>query len=220
MDARATVHALVPMKAPSACKSRLVGALPDHAREQLAQTMLASVLRACRAAQHVRDVTVVARDPAAVRGLVPAWVSVVAEPAGAPSLGAALGDTLDRLGLEGAGHGGVAIIMADLPLLDGPALDAALARLAGRATGLVVPDQHGTGTSLLAWRGARFRAFRYGPHSFGAHLAALRTAGLAPVAHPCGMGFHDIDTRADIEAVRRLAHSRDRHAAAIQELAA
>jgi 2-phospho-L-lactate guanylyltransferase len=208
------------MKAPSACKSRLAGALPDRARERMVQSMLDSVLRACGEARRVRDVTVVARDAAAVRRIVPAWVSVAAEPAGAVGLGGALGDALDRLGLDGAGLGGVAIVMADLPLLDGPALDEALCSMSGRASSVVVPDQHGTGTSLLAWRGACFRDFRYGPHSFGAHLAALRAAGLAPVAHPCGAGFHDIDTVEDIEAVRRLAHDRRLGADMVQELAA
>lgn len=220
MEACPTFHALVPLKAPSVCKSRLVGALPDPAREKLVQAMLAAVVRACREARHVGGVTVIARDAAAVRRLVPAWVSVVAEPAGAASLGAALGAALDTLGLEAAGHGGVAIIMADLPLLEGPALDAALVRVTGRASGLVVPDQHGTGTSLLAWRGSRFRDFRYGPHSFGAHMAALRAAGFLPVSHPCGAGFHDIDTAADVEAVRRLARAGRQGSGMPQELAA
>lgn len=220
MEPCPTFHALVPLKAPSACKSRLVGALPEPAREQLVQTMLAAVVRACREARHVGGTTVIARDPVAVRRLVPAWVSVVTEPAGAGDLGSALGAALDRLGLEGAGHGGVAIIMADLPLLDGQVLDAALSRGTGRATGLVVPDQHGTGTSLLAWRGSRFRDFRYGPQSFGAHMAALRAAGFLPVSHPCGAGFHDIDTAADVEAVRRLARAGRRVTGMPQELAA
>lgn len=220
MLAHQTVHVLVPMKAPSAGKSRLVGALSDRAREQLVQSMLASVLEACGEARHVGEVTVVARDAAAVRRIVPRWVAVAAEPAGACDLGAALCGTLEMLGLDGAGPGGVAILMADLPLLDGPALDDALCRLSGRASSLVVPDQHGTGTSLIAWRGLRFRDFRYGPHSFGAHRAALRAAGLLPVSHPFGAGFHDIDTAADIAAVRRLARAGRQGSGMLQELAA
>ena len=46
MLARPTVHVVVPMKAPSASKSRLVGALSNLARERLVESMLASVLHA------------------------------------------------------------------------------------------------------------------------------------------------------------------------------
>jgi 2-phospho-L-lactate guanylyltransferase len=220
MLARPTVHVVVPMKAPSASKSRLVGALSNLARERLVESMLASVLEACGEARQVGHVTVVARDAPAVRRIVPRWVSIAAEPEAACDLGAALCGTLERLGLDGAGRGGVAILMADLPLLDGPTLDDALGSLSGRASSLVVPDQHGTGTSLIAWRGARFRDFRYGPHSFAAHRAALRAAGLLPVSRPCGAGFHDIDTAADIEAVRKLARARRQGSGMLQELAA
>jgi 2-phospho-L-lactate guanylyltransferase len=220
MPAGAAFHAIVPLKAPAACKSRLVAALPGAARQRLVEDMLHAVLRACRAARHVQDVTVMAQDAAFARAISPGWVSVVAEPAGSPGLGAALAGTLDALDLDGAGNVGVAVIMADLPMLDGRTLDSALSRLAGPAPALVVPDQHGTGTSMLAWRAARFRDFRYGPQSFQAHLEAMHAAGLVPFGHAGGAAFHDIDTAADIDALRRLADGRRRRSATVRELAA
>ncbi len=196
-------HVLVPLKACSAAKSRLASRLDRAARARLVRRMLGNVIDACRAARHVHDVRVlVAGDLAPVARVVPDGVVLVPE-AHRAGLRAGLADVLDGLNLDGPGRPGIAIVMADLPALTGAALDRVLAPTPAMA-GLVAADQHGSGTSLLAWRGTRFRDFRYGPGSFEAHGLALTEAGLCTQALEPEPAFHDIDTFDDLERLAAL----------------
>ncbi|MFN3370421.1 MAG: NTP transferase domain-containing protein [Sphingomonadaceae bacterium] len=194
------IHVLVPLKAGSAAKSRLARGLGRAPRTRLVHRMLAHVLDACRAASLVRDIRlVVAGDVSLVAPFVPAGVALVPELPGACGLRGGLAGALDRQDLDGPGRPGVAVVMADLPFLTASALDEALASMPQAPGGLVVADQHGMGTSLLGWRGMRFRDFRYGPGSFAAHGRALTLASLHVRSLGPQPAFHDLDSLDDLD---------------------
>lgn len=153
--------ALIPVKSPTVGKSRLVGVAD---REDLARAIATDTVRAAAAANAVRRVVVITDDDFApvARSL---GVDVVADPA--RGLNAAL-----RLGAALAAADWPTLrpvaLLADLPALTAPLLDAALAQVAGGPA--YCSDAEGTGTTLYTAAYAEFDP-HFGPGSAAAHAA-------------------------------------------------
>lgn len=199
----ADVQVIIPAKRLADAKSRLRPCLDDGARRDLVLCMLDHVVGVARAGARVAAVSVVTPDPAIARR--------------AKALGArALHD--DGLGLNAGLRAAMRdptiaaarawlVLPADLPHLTAAAVDALLARVDGEGCLAVAADQHATGTSALAWRGAAFDGFRFGPDSFAAHRQAGREAGFDVAALAPAPELFDLD---DAEGLARLGRARAR----------
>ena len=186
--------ALVPVKARQAGKLRLAGALPDALRAQLVRRMLDDVLAAVNASGAIDGTVVMSPE----RDLLPAVLRVLQDPAA--EMNAAL--ELAREELERGGATCVAVVAADLPLLEardiGELIDAA--RTGGVA---LAPDAAGTGTNAVALTLPTAFRFQFGPGSYALHGAEAARHGLtAATVTTSGLGF-DVDAAADLERLRR-----------------
>ena len=185
---------LIPVKGFRLAKGRLAERLDENERSELARSMAAQVVRAAGAlpVRVVCDSDEVAEWARAVgadvlsteaRGLNPAISEAVAaleaaaEPVGSP------------------GH--VLIAHADLPHAE------TLEGLAEAGTVTIVPDRHLDGTNVMALPlGAGFE-FHYGPGSFAAHCDEALRCGLdLRVRRVAALEF-DVDTPADLDALRQ-----------------
>jgi 2-phospho-L-lactate/phosphoenolpyruvate guanylyltransferase len=176
---------VVPVKPRGAAKSRLRGARPGIAHEELALALVRDTLSAAARCPAVAAVVVVGADP----GLP--GIRVLADPGG--GLNAALAHAAARVPT-----GNVAALLGDLPALDPAELAEALAAAcAGRA---FVADTAGTGTTLLAAPAGLPLAPHFGPGSAAAHLASGARAldGAWPTLRS------DVDTADDLAAAAAL----------------
>src|ERR1700737_4434901 len=130
--------ALVPIKRPDLCKTRLATVLQPREREALVRSLLLHVLATLRATPGIDHVAVVSSE----RDGVPDDVSLVFDE------GADLNSSLEK-GIEraiGAGASTLLIIPADLPLLQ--VEDIARMLTAARDEGIALaPDRHELGTN-------------------------------------------------------------------------
>lgn len=175
---------LVPVKAFSDAKRRLMEALDDGAREELARAMAQRVLRAAAPL----PIAVVCDDAA-----VAAWARdhgalVVWEPG--RGLNGAVDAGVERLGAMGVRR--VIVAHGDLPWATG------LADL-GQFDGVtLVPDRHGNGTNVIELpTGCGFQ-FSYGPGSFARHRAECRRIGQPLRVLEVPALAHDVDCPDDL----------------------
>jgi 2-phospho-L-lactate guanylyltransferase len=207
----ADVQVIVPVKRLTEAKSRLRSCLGDAEREALVLDMLGHVLSAARAASRVAAVCVVTPDPEIARHAHARGARAVRDE----------GFGLNA-GLRGALHDPAItaasawlVLPADLPQINAEAIDRMLAKADTARHLAIAPDQHLTGTSALAWRGAAFDGFHFGPHSFAAHQRAGRDAGFTVAALPACPELFDVDDAGDLSRLRRpSAASPFRNAAA------
>ncbi len=181
---------LVPLKSSRRGKSRIV--VERGLRRRLVRAMAADTVAAAAEASRVGSVVVLAQDPAdklAFDGID----RVVFRHTVADGLNSAILD-----GLTAAdGPGGVAVLLADLPSLHFEDLDSALgqAEIHGVA---VVPDRHGTGSTLLAARSVHDLRPAFGPDSLALHVAD----GAVPLDLPGNSGLRrDVDCADDLAEV-------------------
>jgi 2-phospho-L-lactate guanylyltransferase len=190
--------AILPVKRFAAAKSRLSESIEQGLRSRLARAMVADVLQALARTASIELTIVVTREPslpASARGHRALLIEDAAEQgqSAAVTLGVqrALADGFER----------VLCIPGDCPALDPAELDALLSAAEERSV-VIVPDRHGTGTNglLLAPPDAIVPAF--GPGSCERHRALARDAGVdCRVAHPSSL-LLDVDTGADLAALR------------------
>jgi 2-phospho-L-lactate/phosphoenolpyruvate guanylyltransferase len=188
---------LVPLKSSRRGKSRI--ALDRDLRRRLVTAMAADTVAAAASASRVRSVVILAQDTGdklAFDGID----GVVFRHTIADGLNSAILDGLAAVD----GPGGVAVLLADLPSLDAVDLDDALGQAEIRGL-VVVPDRHGTGTTLLATRVMRRLRPSFGPDSLARHAAH----GAAPLELPASSGLRrDVDRAedlADVTGPRTLA---------------
>jgi 2-phospho-L-lactate/phosphoenolpyruvate guanylyltransferase len=201
-EAADTLCALVAIKSPEHCKSRLAGTLPESERRALVRSMLSNVLDAAHHARCVHRVVVVSPE----RGDVPKDTVVLADHG--ESLNAALMQAQAQLHIMG--HAATIILPADLPRLRASEIEAFVQ--AGRRSGFAIaPDRAHRGTNALFLRTGTPFTFRFGPDSLRLHLreAADRDLRACVVDLP-GLAF-DVDEPADLEALdlRALAARRE-----------
>lgn len=194
--------AILPVKRFAAAKSRLGESVEHDLRARLARAMVADVLQALARTASIELTIVVTREPSL--------------PATAREHGALLiEDTAERgqsaavtLGVQRALAGGferVLCIPGDCPALDPAELDALLSGAEQRSV-VIVPDRHGAGTNGLLLTPPDAIVPAFGPGSCERHRALARHAGVdCRVAHPSSL-LLDVDTGADLAALReRLA---------------
>lgn len=186
---------LAPVKRLTEAKQRLSGVMAPTARGALMAEMAANVLRALVAARGVARVFVVTPDPAVVA--LAAQLGAEALPDPGFGLNAAIASAVAWR--RTAGASAFAIIQGDLPLLEPAAVDAFLALAPNLGDAALTPDQHGRGTSAIAWRGPPHPTrFAFGEDSFARHTALLRDAGLNLTRASPTEAFHDLDEAADL----------------------
>ncbi|WP_336081382.1 2-phospho-L-lactate guanylyltransferase [Nocardia sp. SSK8] len=195
-----TVHAVMAVKHIGRAKSRLAEVLTAEQRGQLVLAMFADTVVAVTAVPEVFSLTVVTPDPRVAARAGELGAHVLAEPTGAAdplnaALAAAARDVRDR-------YGPVALlaVQADLPALRPAELTELLTAAPDGARSVVI-DHTGTGTAALLVRDPTAALDpRFGADSARAH----RAQGAHPLpGHWPGLR-HDVDTPADLAAVRAL----------------
>lgn len=187
---------VVPFKGGAAAKSRLgqgptgVPGFRSDVRRQLALAFLCDTVGAAAAVPDVARVIVVSSDPALVAA-VPGIV-LVSDPGQGLNAAAAAGIQWAR---KQDPDRAVAILAGDLPCLEPGDLTVALA-LAARHPLSLVPDRHGTGTTLLTAQPGTEVTPRFGQHSCDAHRRLGHTVLPLPTASTLR---HDVDTIADLD---------------------
>jgi 2-phospho-L-lactate guanylyltransferase len=192
--------AVVPVKPLAAALGRLAGVLGPEERRALQAAMLADLLAACRAAPALAGTLVVTADPAAGALARAGGARVVAEPEGPAGMNAAV-----RRGLAAVAELGAPaalVLTADLPLARPEDLDAVVAAAPPGPGAVLAPSRDGTGTNALLLAPPGALPPRLGPGSLARHLAEAARAGLAAVLlERPGLAL-DVDTPADLAALR------------------
>jgi 2-phospho-L-lactate guanylyltransferase len=192
---------VVPVKHASRGKSRLAGVLSDDDRAALARAMALDTVEAALAAAGVDQVIVVSADEVVTTALHRVdRVWLLPEPAvvaGRDRLNTAV-----DVGIVEARRrwpaAGVAVLLADLPLLVPVELEVALHTAAQHERSLVV-DWQGTGTTLLAARPGVELTPAFGARSAAAHEAA----GHLRIDLVVGSGLRrDVDLPGDLARLR------------------
>lgn len=194
---RATWRLVLPVKGGDAAKSRLAPSGPG--RTALALAIGLDTVDSALACPAVAEVVVVSADEDVLRPAEALGARAVAERTPGAGLLAAVAD-----GLDAAGRGPCAVLLADLPSLRPgdltAALDACAAALGGGASSVVVPDAEGTGSVLLAGTDRVALLPAFGPSSAVAHVRA----GAARLDLDLPRLRRDVDTPAELRAAEAL----------------
>ena len=198
--------AILPVKRFALAKQRLSANVADSLRRELARAMVADVLAALAQADAITHTIVVTSEPTVAREAHARGTIVLADRAEAGQSAAAAAGVRHALD---AGIERVLCVPGDCPALDPAELEALLcagARAAGEPEVVVVPDRHGTGTNGLLLTPPDAIAPSFGPDSRQRHVRLARAAGIACRVQSVPSLLLDIDTRADLDALRaRLA---------------
>lgn len=194
--------AILPVKSFARAKQRLGASVADPLRADLARAMVGDVLVALSETASIERTIVVTREDsvsAAARYVGALVVKDTAE----ESQSAAVALGVERALAEGFER--VLCIPGDCPALDPAELDALLEDpgLEGPEPNVaIVPDRHGTGTNGLLLTPPDAIAPSFGPGSCERHRKLARAAGaVCQVQHPASL-LLDIDTGADLAALR------------------
>jgi 2-phospho-L-lactate/phosphoenolpyruvate guanylyltransferase len=200
--------AILPVKRFAAAKQRLGASVADELRLALAQAMVADVMHALAQTEAIERTIVVTGESAVTAGAGVERTIVVADDADeGQSSAAALG--IRRALADGMQR--ALCVPGDCPALDPVELGLLLAPAPGQdrhePTVVIVPDRHGTGTNGLLLSPPDAIAPSFGPGSCARHRALALAAGIVPrIRRPRSL-LLDIDTSADLDALRRrLAH--------------
>jgi 2-phospho-L-lactate/phosphoenolpyruvate guanylyltransferase len=199
--------AILPVKRFARAKQRLGASLDDALRTALARAMVADVLRSLAEAESIERTIVVTREPAVAAAAREQGAIAIDDEAESGQPAAVM------LGVQRAlaeGFDRVLCVPGDCPALDASELDALLRTgpsSAGDAAGgepevVILPDRHRTGTNglLLAPPDAIPPAF--GPGSCERHRELALAAGISPRVEQLPSLLLDVDTGADLAALR------------------
>lgn len=202
--------AILPVKSFGEAKQRLRESVAEELRARLAAAMVADVLRALARTAAIERTVVVTREPSVAAAARAQGATVVEDRAEAGQSAAA------ALGIERALADGLQralCVPGDCPALDPDELELLLASGERREV-VVVPDRHGTGTNGLLLAPPDAIAPSFGPGSFARHRALAAQAGMRCRVERTPSLLLDVDTGADLQAmrerlgeVRELAHS-------------
>jgi 2-phospho-L-lactate guanylyltransferase len=194
--------AILPVKRFAAAKSRLGASVEDTLRERLARAMVSDVLRALAESAAIEQTIVVTREQS-LREAAEQHGALIIEDTAELSQSAAVALGIARALADGAER--VLCVPGDCPALDPGELDALIDASDAQAQGphiLIVPDRHGTGTNGLLLAPPEAIAPSFGANSRARHEALARDAGVrAAVERPSSL-LLDIDTGADLAALR------------------
>jgi len=191
--------AVLPIKRFESAKQRLRIGLDPHARETLAEAMVRDVLAALAEVHSLYRIVVVtgeARAIALARGRDAVIVDDRAESGQNTAAAAGIHQAVE-LGAER-----VLLVPGDCPSLQPEEVEGLLGVDEDRPAVTIVPDRHGTGTNALLLTPPHVIEPAFGPDSFERHIGATRAAGARlAVAHLPSLAL-DIDTPADLLALR------------------
>ena len=202
-------YAVLPIKRFATAKSRLGEDVPAGTRRALAESMITDVLMALRRTPAVDEVLVVTSEPTA---------DAIGRGYGARVLFDDVEDGQSAATLIGIAHAlerraaRVVLVPGDCPALDPAELGALLERQPPDRGVTLVPDRHGSGTNALVLTPPDVIAPSFGPGSRVRHEQAAAAAGVrCDVEHVPTLAI-DVDTLADLEALRAVLA--DRHGGA------
>ena len=208
--------AVLPVKRFAVAKRRLRAAVVDELRGELARAMVEDVLGALARCVAIDRTLVVTADPLAAELAHASGALVISDDAeNGQSVAVALG--VRRAIAER--YERVLCVPGDCPALDAHELDGLLQREPReREEVVIVPDRHGTGTNALVLAPPDAIAPSFGPESFERHCRIAAAAGLGvQVMRPPSL-LLDIDTGADLAALRsQLGGRAGRHTRAVLE---
>jgi len=189
--------AVLPVKRFAMAKQRLGAAVPSG-RPELAAIMVRDVLDALAATPSVSEIVVVTNEERAIDAALAVGATVIVDEHESGQSPAARAGAMyaQRRGAER-----VLLVPGDCPALDPAELEALLRCTAGEPV-VIVPDRHGSGTNALLLAPPDVIAPSFGPDSRARHQSLATAAGIRPaLAHPASL-LLDIDTGADLGALR------------------
>jgi 2-phospho-L-lactate/phosphoenolpyruvate guanylyltransferase len=211
--------AILPVKSFAVAKRRLGASVSAKLRAELATAMVGDVLVALGETESIALTIVVTREDSVADAARGQGALVVADAAEAGQSAAV------ELGIARALSEGIERVLCipgDCPALDPAELEALLAAGGGDASAnggggrgepevVIVPDRHGSGTNGLLLAPPDAIAPSFGPDSCERHRALALSAGVAARLERPPSLLLDIDTGADLEALReRLSGERTR----------
>lgn len=196
--------AVLPVKSFGQAKQRLDGVIGQPDRAGLAAAMLGDVLAAIRAVAGVTDLIVVTAEQRAAQAARAAEAHVVDDPVEAGQSDAAARGV--RAAIARGAHR-VLLVPGDCPTLDPGEVERLLDGFPDAGL-VIVPDRHGSGTNALRITPPNAVEPAFGPGSFARHAALGAAAGIAVrVAHAPSLEL-DVDTPADLAALRNALAAR------------
>jgi 2-phospho-L-lactate guanylyltransferase len=191
--------AILPVKRFSRAKQRLAADVAAETRLELARAMVADVLLALERTSRIQSTIVISSEPSLQAVSVGQGVILVEDEIESGQSAAVSRGV--QLALAG-GAERVLCVPGDCPCVDPAQLEELLA---GEAEAVVViPDRHGTGTNGLLLTPPAVIEPAFGEGSCARHLASARAAGVgARVERPSSL-LLDVDTGADLDALRAL----------------
>jgi 2-phospho-L-lactate guanylyltransferase len=190
--------AVLPVKSFGHAKQRLDAQLGLPDRAELAAAMLADVLAAMRSVGEHADLIVVTAEQRAAAAARAAAALVVDDPVEAGQSRAA------ARGVKAAiarGAHRVLLVPGDCPTLDPGELRRLLDGYPDAGL-VIVPDRHGSGTNALRIAPPSAIEPAFGPGSFARHAALGAAAGLTVRVAQAPSLELDVDTPADLAALR------------------
>jgi 2-phospho-L-lactate guanylyltransferase len=189
------IWAVVPVKEIEAAKQRLAPAVPADLRQGLALAMLEDVLAALAEARGLAGLLLVTIDPAA-RDLAARYgARCIADGARDGHTGAVMA-AARRLAAEG--RGAMLTLPGDIPLVTSAEIERLIAAHLPAPSFTIAPSHDEMGSNAILMSPPDAVPLRFGDDSFRPHLAAARTAGIAPtIVHLPGIAL-DIDNPADL----------------------
>jgi 2-phospho-L-lactate guanylyltransferase len=189
--------AILPVKRFSRAKQRLGESVANPLRADLAGAMVADVLLALAETEAI-EMTIVVTAEESVARAARGQGAIVVEDEAERGQSAAVELGVRRALEEGIER--VLCIPGDCPALDPAELELLLAGPAGSV--VIVPDRHGSGTNGLLLAPPDAIAPSFGPDSRERHQAAAAAAGVSyRLERPASL-LLDIDTGADLAALR------------------
>jgi 2-phospho-L-lactate guanylyltransferase len=195
---RTTIGAVVPAKDFLTAKQRLDMTLSPTARRRLAEAMFRDVLRALTLASGLDLIAVVTKDEQAIviATEMNAFVIRESENRGETEAVALATDALINRGVQT-----MLVVPGDIPLITKEDVETVIQ--AGRSADVVlVPAHDERGTNGVLLTPPHILPLRFGNDSFRPHLESAQARGLrTTVLHLPNIGL-DIDTPADLAALR------------------
>lgn len=193
------VWALVPVKAPLSAKTRLAELLSESERAILQRAMLCDVLDQLLASERLTGVAIVCPDEGLQTLARARGVGVIGDEPRGGGLNAALLHGTEVLRASGADL--VAILPADVPMIDAGDVDRAVLCALEQDTTVVVPDRAREGTNALVFRTDRAPRLRFGHDSCRLHSQDLSKGPVTLL--PLKSIARDIDRPDDLNVIWR-----------------
>jgi 2-phospho-L-lactate guanylyltransferase len=194
--------AILPVKRFASAKSRLGASVEDTLRERLARAMVSDVLRALAESAAIER-TIVVTCEESLRAAAERHGALMIEDTA--ELGQSAAVALGIARALGGGAERVLCVPGDCPALDPAELDAlidASDAQAQRPHVVIVPDRHESGTNGLLLAPPEAIAPSFGADSRARHEALARDAHVACILERPSSLLLDIDTGADLAALR------------------